>query len=421
MNPGPETALNDHDTTQSAPEAVDFAGTLRTEAVGAPDSGIVEVFNYGRHRQGLIPLWVGESDVPTPSFICDAAARSLEAGETFYTYQRGIPDLRKAIAAYMDGVYGSPFATGSEPFSPERFFVSVGGMHALQMAIRMIAGPGDEVILPSPAWPNFAGALTVSGASVVETPLHFTERPEAAWVLNLAALERAVTPRTKALVINSPANPTGWTASIAELEAILDIARRHNLWIVADEIYGRFVYEGERSASFHDVMARTDRVLFVQTLSKNWTMTGLRVGWLEAPEELGATIENLVQYSTSGVAVPLQRAAEVALTHGDAYLREQVARARQSRDILCDALARTGRVHFARPAGAFYLFCTVDGESDMRALSLRLVDEAGVGVAPGSAFGLGAEAFMRLCFARRPAQMEEVARRLVAWLERPTR
>ena len=405
-------------TAPTGDGAIDFAASLRPEARMAPESGIVEVFNYGRGRQGLIPLWVGESDVPTPSFICEAATRSLEAGETFYTYQRGVPELRTAIASYMTGIYGSPYAEGTAPFSPERFFVTIGGMHALQLAIRMIAGPGDEVILPAPAWPNFAGVLTVSGASVVEAPLRFSGGEKPSWQLDIGAIEAAITPRSRALVVNSPANPTGWTATHDDLAALLALARRHGLWIVADEIYGRFVYDMDRAPSFHDVMDRGDKVLFVQTLSKNWTMTGWRCGWLEAPEELGAIVENLVQYSSSGVAVPVQRAAEVALRHGDAYLHEQVARARESRDILCDALERTGRVHFAWPEGAFYLFCTIDGETDMRGLALRLVDEAGIGVAPGSAFGLGAERFMRLCFARRPSEMREVARRFVTWLDR---
>lgn len=415
----------DVNDTEARPHGVAEPATLlaglRREALDTPDSGILEVFNYGRNRQGLIPLWVGESDLSTPSFICEAATRSFEAGETFYTYQRGIPELRSAIAAYMTRAYGGPFATPDAAFSPERFFVTIGGMHALQIAIRMVAGPGDEVIVPSPAWPNFTGALAVSGAGVVELPLRFDATTPARWVLDLAALERAVTPRTCAIIVNSPANPTGWVGSLAELAAILALARRHGLWIIADEIYGRFVYEEVRAPSFHDVALPTDRVLYVQTLSKNWSMTGWRIGWLEAPEELGSVIENLVQYSSSGVAVPIQRAAHVALEHGEAFMHQQVERARLSRDILCDALDRTGRVRYARPHGAFYLFCSIEGEEDTRATSLRLVDEAGLGIAPGTAFGHGAEAFMRLCFARRPSDIEEVGRRLTAWLQRSGR
>ncbi len=403
-------------STAAGPSLLD---AIRPEARDAPESGIVEVFNYGRNRQGLIPLWVGEGDVPTPAFICEAAARSLQAGETFYTYQRGIPELRSAIAAYMTGLYGSPHAGSAEPFSPERFFVTIGGMHALQIALRLAAGPGDEVIVPTPAWPNFAGALAAAGVTLVDTPLRLDDAGEAGprWTLDLDALARNITPRTRAVVINSPANPTGWTATHADLSAVLDLARARGLWIVADEIYGRFVFEGVRAPSFHDLIRPDDRVLFVQTLSKNWAMTGLRVGWLEAPAELGAAIENLVQYSSSGVAVPVQRAAVAAIEGGEAFVAEQIARARESRDILCDALDRTGRVRFARPPGAFYLFCEVLGVPDTRALARRLVDEAGLGVAPGTAFGRGAEPYLRLCFARQPSDMAEAARRFARWLQ----
>lgn len=393
--------------------------SLRPEARSAPDSGIVEVFNYGRNRQGLIPLWVGESDVATPPFISDAITRSLEAGETFYTYQRGIPELRAAIAAYMTRTYGSPFANDEAPFGSERFFLTIGGMHAIQIAIRMVAGSGDEVIVPTPAWPNFMGALTAAGATVCQVPLRFAREPDAAWTLDMAVLKQAITPRTRALVVNSPANPTGWVASLEDCAALLALAREHGLWIIADEIYGKFVYDRPRAPSFHDVMGPDDRVLFAQTFSKNWTMTGLRIGWLEAPAELGPIIENLIQYSSSGVAVPLQRGAEMAITYGDQYLADQVARVRESRDILATALERTGRVAFARPEGSFYLFCRIDGEPDTRALCLRLVDEAGLGLAPGTAFGHGGSDFLRICFARKPADMAEVARRLSGWLDRP--
>ena len=399
-------------------QSPDFLQHLRAEALNAPESGIVEVFNYGRNRQGLIPLWVGESDTPTPSFICEAAARSLEAGETFYTYQRGLPELRAAIANYMTRAYGGPFEGSIAPFSPERFFVTIGGMHALQIAVRLVAGQGDEVVVPTPAWPNFKGAIGAAGGMAVEVPMRFLAGDAPRWHLDVDDVARALTPRSRAIVINSPANPSGWTATVPDLQAVLELARRHDLWIIADEIYGRFVYDGERAPSFHDVMRPDDRVLFAQTLSKNWTMTGWRVGWLEAPEQLGGIIENLIQYSSSGVAVPVQRAAMVAIEHGSDHLAQQVERAKLSRDILCDALLATGRVSFAKPTGAFYLFGSIEGENDTRGLALRLVDEAGLGLAPGTAFGRGGERFMRICFARQPSEIREVADRLVRWLGR---
>ncbi len=382
---------------------------LRPEALGAPQSGIVEAVNYGRTRPGLIPLWVGEGDMPTPAFICEAATRSLAAGETFYTWQRGIPELREALAAYIGRLYRRPTAA-------ERFFVTASGMQAVQVAVRLVAGAGDEVLVPTPAWPNFAAALGISGAMPVAVPMSFGN---SGWVLDLERFAAAVTPRTKALVINSPANPTGWTATREELSAVLAMAREKDLWIIADEIYGRFVHTGEeRAPSFHDIMEPDDRILFVQTFSKNWCMTGWRLGWLEAPAALGDTIENLIQYSTSGAPVFVQRAGIAALELGESFVAHQISRARQGREIVCSALSKTGSVQFHPPAGAFYLFFKVAGEADSRLGALRFIDDANVGLAPGTAFGPGLESYYRLCFARKAGDLEEAGVRLAAALSR---
>jgi aspartate/methionine/tyrosine aminotransferase len=380
---------------------------IRPEAGEAPSSGIVEVFSYARGREGLIPLYVGEGDLSTPPFVVEAAQRSLASGETFYTYQRGIPELREAIARYHRHVWGVDVA-------PDRFTVTVGGMHATQMAMRMVAGTGDEVLIPSPAWPNFDGAARVAGALPVAVPL---EIGPAGWRLNLERLAAAVTPATRAMLINTPANPTGWTASREDLSGILAIARRHGLWIVADEIYARFTHDpayvqAGRTPSFRDVMEPGDRVMFVQTFSKMWAMTGWRIGWLETPAELGPVVENLVQYSTSGVPTFVQRAAVVALDEGEALAQDQIARARRGRQIVCEGLAATNVVDLPPPPAAFYAFFRVLGRPDTRRLALDLVDRAGIGLAPGSAFGEGGGAHLRLCFLRDPAQLEEAVARL---------
>jgi aspartate/methionine/tyrosine aminotransferase len=313
----------------------------------------------------------------------------------------------------MTRVYGA--RPGGGAFASDRFFVTIGGMHALQIAAMMTVAAGEEALIPSPAWPNFAGAIRLAGAKPVFVPL---DRDETRWRLDADRLAAAVTPATRVIFVNSPANPTGFVATHAELAATLAIARRHRLWIIADEIYGRLTFSGARAPSFHDVMAPDDKILFVQTLSKNWAMTGWRLGWLEAPPALSPVIENIVQFTTSGVPVFGQRAAAAALDHGESFVADQVARMRIARDIVCDGLATTGRVRFARPDATFYLFCAVDGEPDSRALALRLVDEAGVGVAPGSAFGPGGEAYLRLCFGRAPDEIAEATQRLAAWLKR---
>jgi aspartate/methionine/tyrosine aminotransferase len=380
---------------------------LTAQAWQAPESGIVSVINHGRLKPGLIPLWVGEGDLPTPAFICEAATASLARGETFYTWQRGIPDLRAALAAYHTHVYGK---VGGQDFTPERFFVTGSGMQAVQLAVRMIAGMGDELIIPSPAWPNFAAAIGVSGATPVPVPM---ELSNGAFRLDMAKMAAAITPRSRALVINSPSNPTGWTARRDELEALLTLARRHNLWIIADEIYGRFVYDGKpRAPSFHDIMEPEDRILFVQTFSKNWAMTGWRVGWLEAHPALGQVIENLIQYSTSGSPVFVQQGAVAALEQGEEFIAAQVARAREGRGIVQEALMATGKVRMAAPDGAFYAFFTVDGQTDARKLAIHLVDHANVGLAPGTAFGPGGETGLRLCYARSRADLVEGSRRI---------
>lgn len=394
-------------------DTADVLASLRPEALTAPESGIVEVFNYGRTRPGLIPLWAGEGHQATPRFISEAAARSLEAGETFYTYQSGIPELRESIAGYVSRLYGKSLPSG-------RFHATIGGMHALQMAVRLTVGQGDEVLVPTPAWPNFVGALVVAGATPVEVPMTLDPAKAAGgWFLDLDRLAAAVTPRTRAIVVNSPANPTGWTATRAELMSILALARRHGLWIIADEIYGRFVFDGQALApSFHDIMDERDRLLFVQTFSKNWAMTGWRLGWLECPAELGQTVENLVQYSSSGVATFIQRAGVAAIEQGEDFVASQLGDVARNRDIVCDGLGAVPGVAFARPAGAFYLFFSVAGERDTRRLALRLVDEANVGLAPGSAFGAGGADYLRLCFARKGADLTEAARRIATVLMR---
>jgi aspartate/methionine/tyrosine aminotransferase len=380
---------------------------IRPAARAAPESGIVEVMNYGRRRDDVIALWAGEGDLPTPSFICEAATRSLAAGETFYTWQRGIPPLREGLAQYHAQLYG-------RAFSPDEFFVTGSGMQAIQIALAMTAGAGDEVVIPTPAWPNAAAAAGILGARPVEVPMSFGND---GWTLDFDRLGMSLGARSRALVVVSPSNPTGWTASRRDLELLLALARRHGMWIIADETYARFWYgAGTRAPSFFDVMRADDRVLFVNTFSKNWAMTGWRVGWIVANPALGQTIENLIQYSTSGVAPFMQRAAVAALERGESFVAHQIARARAGRDVVCRALSAIGRCRFAAPTGAFYLFFSVDGETDTRRLALRLIDEAGIGLAPGKAFGAGGEGFLRLCFAREGAQIEVAMQRLATAL-----
>jgi aspartate/methionine/tyrosine aminotransferase len=384
-------------------------------AARTPPSGIVDVMIYGRSRANVMGLWAGEGDLPTPDFIRDAAATSLAEGETFYTWQRGLPELREALARYSQRLYGVPVQA-------DRFFVTGSGMQSIQLALQLTLDPGDAIIIPSPAWPNIVTASGVRGARVIEVAMPFED---GRFSLDMEALAQAARePRTRAIFINSPSNPTGWVADLATLNAIHDLAEKHDLWIIADEIYSRFVYGSAaladsdplRAPSFKDVAPHSSRVIYVNTMSKNWAMTGWRIGWIEAPAELGQLIENLIQYSTSGVAAFMQRGAMAALDGGDAFITQQIERATVNRDRLMAALSPLNRVHVSAPDGAFYLFFKVEGQDDTAALARRLIDDCAIGLAPGTAFGPGAEPFLRLCFARNPDQIADVAGRIAGWI-----
>ena len=378
------------------------------------DSGIVAILNYCGHRDDIVRLWVGEGDLPAPAFAQDAVRRSLDAGETFYTYQRGIPELREALAAY----HRAHWNEGPIDHDVDRFTVTGSGMQAIQLATLATCEAGDEAIMLSPGWPNIHEAIKIAGATPVEVPLDFSPN---GWSLDVERLRAAVGPKTRMIFINTPANPTGYTSDTATLRAILDLARERGVWIVADEVYGRFTYDPidgrGRAPSFYDIAEPDDRVIFVNTFSKNWALTGFRLGWISAPPILGSTFENLVQYSTSGCPVFVQRAAIGALgADGEAFFQMQRERAGRNRDVLCDVLSRDPRIRFAKPPAALYLFFLIEGETNSVDAARRLIDETGVAPAPGSAFYQGGEGWLRVCFLRDPAQIDDAARRLSRWL-----
>ena len=383
---------------------------LTLQARNEPDSGIVKAAMYGMTVPDVIPMWSGEGNVPTPEIFSRAAIDSLLAGETFYTWQRGIPELREALARYHQRIFG-------RAFSHENFFVTSGGMAAIQTVVQLIAGEGDEIDIPTPAWPNYGGALRILGSRPVEVPMEFRN---GRWALDLDRLFDAIGPRTKAISLNSPSNPVGWTAAMDELIAIRDVCRKRGLWILGDEVYSRFFYgeRGERrSPSFLDICDDEEQVLLANTFSKNWAMTGWRVGWLQAPRALGPAIERIIQVNSSGTPAFLQKGCVAALDHGEPFLDSQVAKARANRDLVVARLRDMPGIRFEVPQGAFYLFFGIDGMSDSAATTRRIIDEAKVGFAPGSTFGNGGEGHLRMCYLRDPAKIEEAMNRFGEWLK----
>jgi aspartate/methionine/tyrosine aminotransferase len=355
-----------------------------------PGSKIREVANAGMGRDDVLAFWFGESDEPTPDFIRAAAAESLAGGETFYAQNLGLPELREAVARYTGTLHPAVDAG--------RIAITSSGVSALMLAMQALAGPGDEVVAVVPVWPNLTAQPAILGATVTRVPLKVRD---GAWVLDLAALLSAVTPQSRVLLVNAPNNPTGWTLSRAEQQAILDHCRRTGTWIVADEVYERLYFEGPSAPSFLDIATADDRLVVVHSFSKSFLMTGWRLGWIVAPTALVAELGKLIEFNTSCAPVFVQRAGLAALARADDFVPGLVARMKHCRDTLLPALAALPGVQVASPPGGMYAFFRVEGQDDSLAFAKRLVATAGLGLAPGAAFGDEAEGWLRWCFASR--------------------
>ncbi|MGD9831617.1 MAG: pyridoxal phosphate-dependent aminotransferase [Piscinibacter sp.] len=377
---------------------------IRPVIAELPGSKIREVANAGLGRSDVLAFWFGESDEVTPAFVREAAVASLAAGETFYSHNLGLPELREALAGYTTALHG--------PVGPERIAVTSSGVNALMLAMQALAGAGDEVVAVVPVWPNLTAQPQILGAQVRRVPLK-VER--GAWRLDLPALLEAVTERTRVLLVNAPNNPTGWTLERAEQQALLEHCRRTGTWIVADEVYERLYYrEGARCApSFLDIATPEDRLVVVHSFSKSFLMTGWRLGWLVGPARLIEAMGKLIEFNTSCAPVFVQRAGLAGLAQAESFVPGLMVRLKHCRDTLLPALAALPGVSVAVPDGGMYAFFRVAGQDDSAAFAKRLVAEAGLGLAPGAAFGPEAEGWLRWCFASRdPARLTEGVGRL---------
>ena len=381
---------------------------MRAVIESLPGSKIREVANAGIGREDVLAFWFGESDEPTPEFIRDAAARSLRDGETFYAHNLGLPELRAAIAGYVGSLH--------RPLGSERIAVTSSGVNALMLAMQTLVGAGDEVVAVVPVWPNLTAQPEILGARVTRVSL----RPEAgAWRLDLDELLAAVTSKTRVLLVNAPNNPTGWTLTRAEQQAIVAHCRRTGTWIVADEVYERIYFSGERALapSFLDVAAPHDRLIVIHSFSKSFLMTGWRLGWMVLPAGVTESVGKLIEFNTSCAPVFVQRAGLAALARADDFVPGLVQRLKACRDTLLPLLVALPQVTVASPAGGLYAFLQIEGHSDSLALAKQLVVDAGLGLAPGVAFGPEAEGWLRWCFASRaPARLVDGVQRLTRFL-----
>jgi len=376
--------------TASRFQAPGLGASLSRPIAELRDTHITEVAMSVFGDPEVIPLWFGEGDLVTPDFVREAAATGLQAGETFYTWQRGIPELRAALSAYTERLYGIDCPV-------DRISVTTGGMQAILLSCQLLLDPGDNIVIVSPIWPNITSATRLVRGEPKYVALD--RKPDGAWKLDLQKVFDSVDARTRAIFVNSPGNPTGWTMSADEQRALLEFARKHGIWIMADEVYARLIYTRPVAPSFLELAGPDDPLLVLNSFSKPWAMTGWRIGWLTHPARLGEQFAKLVQINTSGVPHFLQRGAIAALEKGDGFIGAMVERCRAGGELVFQRLSAHPRITIARPEAAFYAFFAIDGVSDTLAFCKSLAKDYKVGLAPGAAFGPGGQGNVRLCFA----------------------
>ncbi|MDD9981762.1 MAG: pyridoxal phosphate-dependent aminotransferase [Gammaproteobacteria bacterium] len=381
---------------------------LRPEIAALEQNGITRVALPRIGDPEVIALWFGEGDIVTEGFIRDAAKRALDDGVTFYSHTRGRQELRDALKRYLDALYGIDL-------DPDRISVPGSTMLGITIAAQMALGAGDHAIIVGPSWPNIETTYRTTGAEVEYVR---QRRTGGEWHLDLDEVRAALRPRTRALFVNSPCNPTGWVMPPEQQAELLDICRERNVLLIADEVYHRNVYDCDVAPSFLTIARDDDPVIVANGFSKAWAMTGWRIGWVVAPSRLAEKWAILSECFNTGATVFVQSAAIAALEGGEgvvARLREQYAR---GREIVTEVLGRCPRIELTEPQGAFYAFPKVRGMRSSLAFAEGVLAEENVGIAPGYTFGPGNEEHFRLCFAQSHERLREGLDRIVRYIER---
>jgi aspartate aminotransferase len=388
-------------------QATQQKAAIASSAAAINHSRIRELAEIAMRMDGVYKLYFGESNLPTPDFIKDAAKRALDEGYTYYTSNAGLDTLRDALAAQYQRLHGVAIEGRRE------IVITTSGVQALNVAIRCTVDPGDEAIVLTPAWPNGTSIVQMFNAvpAQIAQPLAGSR-----YTVDFNALEAAITPRTRMLLYTSPSNPLGWTATVEEQQKILDFARRHGLWLMADEVYERLCFTQPVAPSILKLCTREDAVIVVQSFSKSYCMTGWRVGWVVTRPDLAARITQLNEFVISHAPSFSQRAAETAIADGEPFIASQLAQLRRNQELCRQALASIRGLTIPDPEGAFYLFPSVDGLKDSFDFCKRLLMETKVGLAPGVAFGAGGEGSIRLCYAAEPSILEPALERVAKFL-----
>ena len=379
---------------------------IRPDIAALEESKIVEVWRMGFDIPDVIGMWVGQGDLPTPRFICDAAAAALARGDTFYTHKRGIPELRSALIDYHRDLYGVEI-------DDSRIAVTSSGMNAVMLIAQTLVSAGDNVVCVTPVWPNILAAVEIQGGIVRHVPMTGTDH---GWELDLNRLIESCDERTRAIYIATPGNPTGWIMPEDQRKALLDFARARGIFIIADEVYNRLIYTRRVAPSFLEIAQPDDPVFVVNSFSKTWAMTGWRVGWIILPQGLTDQFDRLIEYNTSGGQSFLQAGCVAALREGEPWVKWMVERCKRGRDLVVGRLASMNRVSVIPADASFYLMLRVEEMGDPVEFCKRLVREARIGLAPGNAFGAGGDQYVRLCYAQSEENLNKAMDRLGTFL-----
>jgi aspartate/methionine/tyrosine aminotransferase len=392
------------------------AAIARPEVRTLSESRIRLVANAAMGREDVLPFWFGEPDGVTPSAIREAAKHSLDAGDTFYGPTLGLPALRESLAGYLSRLHRS--------VDVARIAITNSGVNGLMLACQAILSPGDRVVAVVPLWPNLVEIPAILGAVVDRVALSLNPQSQR-WHLDLDALLARLTPGTRAVLINSPNNPTGWVMSAQDQARLLAHCRHLGIWILSDEAYERLIFspvDSTSAPSMLDIAHPEDALIVANTFSKTWQMTGWRLGWLVTPTALIGDLGKLIEFNTSCAPTFVQKAGVIAVETGEPDLAAFRQRLITGRETLLTALQAIPGITPGIPDGAMYAFFKVEGTLDSVALAQSLVQTVGLGLAPGSAFGPEGEGWLRWCFARPRALLLEGIERLkkgIAFQSRP--
>jgi aspartate/methionine/tyrosine aminotransferase len=372
-------------------------------------SRIRELSDIAFTMDGVFKLHFGESDMPTPAYIKEAAYKAMNEGYTFYSDNAGLLSLREAVAKKYFELHDVKVDPKSE------IVITASGVQALNVSIRCVIDPGDEAIILSPNWPNASSIVSLFSGRPIEIPY---KSNRSRFEIDFDALESAVTLKTKLLVYASPSNPLGWVASISDQQSLLDFCRKHRLWLMADEVYERLYFAGPIAPSILRLCSRDDAVIVIQSFSKSYCMTGWRLGWVVARSDLIHKASQLNEFIVSHAPPMIQRAGEIALEKGEKdieFMKDSI----QKRVEFCfKVLSSIESISLPQPEGAFYLFPRIEGVTDSFSFALSLLKETKVSLAPGVAFGNGGEGSVRICCASDLSILEPAMERFARFLQK---